>query len=146
MGRKPEKHFREVFPLSISANNINKHRYKEKGILRVVVACAGITELPTLSTATPEHRGKMFSIIAGGTFEIGLGHNPNSGFEADPELLAVLLDAGIVHARWLAPIKALPNIPERPLFFEGRMCFEFQGVQKRGTNGFFNPKKIVASI
>ena len=41
---------------------------KEKGILHIVVANAGITELATPSTATPEHYDKIYSIIARGTF------------------------------------------------------------------------------
>ena len=41
---------------------------KEKGVLHVVVANAGITELATPSTATPEHYDKTFNIIARGTF------------------------------------------------------------------------------
>ena len=41
---------------------------KEKGVLHVVVACAGITELATPSRATPEHHDKTFNIIARGTF------------------------------------------------------------------------------
>ena len=41
---------------------------KEKGILHIVVANAGITELATPSTATPEHYDKTYNIIARGTF------------------------------------------------------------------------------
>ena len=41
---------------------------KEKGILHVVVANAGITERATPSTATPEHYDKIYNIIARGTF------------------------------------------------------------------------------
>jgi NAD(P)-dependent dehydrogenase (short-subunit alcohol dehydrogenase family) len=41
---------------------------KEKGVLHVVVANAGITELATPSTATPEHYDKTYNIIARGTF------------------------------------------------------------------------------
>ena len=41
---------------------------KEKGVLHVLVACAGITELATPSTATPEHYDKVFNTNARGTF------------------------------------------------------------------------------
>ena len=41
---------------------------KEKGVLHVVVASAGITELATPSTATPEHYDKVFNTNARGTF------------------------------------------------------------------------------
>ena len=41
---------------------------KEKGILHVVVANAGITELADASTATPEHYDRGFDINARGTF------------------------------------------------------------------------------
>ncbi len=41
---------------------------KEKDILHVVVANAGITERATPSTATPEHYDKIYNIIARGTF------------------------------------------------------------------------------
>jgi NAD(P)-dependent dehydrogenase (short-subunit alcohol dehydrogenase family) len=40
----------------------------DKGVLHVVVASAGITELATPSTATPEHYDKMFNTNARGTF------------------------------------------------------------------------------
>jgi len=39
---------------------------KEKGILHIVVANAGITELAIPSTATPEHYDKTYNIIARG--------------------------------------------------------------------------------
>jgi NAD(P)-dependent dehydrogenase (short-subunit alcohol dehydrogenase family) len=41
---------------------------KEKGILHIVVANAGITELAPPSTATPEFYDKIFNILARGTF------------------------------------------------------------------------------
>jgi NAD(P)-dependent dehydrogenase (short-subunit alcohol dehydrogenase family) len=41
---------------------------KEKGVLHIVVASAGITELSTPSTATAEHYDKVFNINARGTF------------------------------------------------------------------------------
>ena len=41
---------------------------KEKGVLHIVVASAGITELATPSTATAEHYDKVFNINARGTF------------------------------------------------------------------------------
>jgi NAD(P)-dependent dehydrogenase (short-subunit alcohol dehydrogenase family) len=41
---------------------------KAKGVLHVVVASAGITELATPSTATPEHYDKVFNTNARGTF------------------------------------------------------------------------------
>ena len=41
---------------------------KEKGILHIVVANAGITERAAPSTATPEHYDKIYNIIARGTF------------------------------------------------------------------------------
>jgi NAD(P)-dependent dehydrogenase (short-subunit alcohol dehydrogenase family) len=41
---------------------------KEKGLLHIVVACAGITELANPSTATPEFYDKIFNILARGTF------------------------------------------------------------------------------
>jgi NAD(P)-dependent dehydrogenase (short-subunit alcohol dehydrogenase family) len=41
---------------------------KEKGVLHIVVASAGITELATPSTATPEHYDKVFNTNARGTF------------------------------------------------------------------------------
>ena len=41
---------------------------REKGVLHVVVANAGITELASPSTATPEHYDKTYNIIARGTF------------------------------------------------------------------------------
>ena len=41
---------------------------EEKGVLHIVVASAGITELATPSTATPEHYDKVFNTNARGTF------------------------------------------------------------------------------
>ena len=41
---------------------------KEKGILHIVVANAGITERATPSMATPERLDKIYNIIAHGTF------------------------------------------------------------------------------
>jgi NAD(P)-dependent dehydrogenase (short-subunit alcohol dehydrogenase family) len=41
---------------------------RRRGVLHVVVACAGITELASPSTATPEHYDKIYNIIARGTF------------------------------------------------------------------------------
>ena len=41
---------------------------KEKGVLHIVVANAGITELAPPSTATPEFYDRIFNILARGTF------------------------------------------------------------------------------
>jgi NAD(P)-dependent dehydrogenase (short-subunit alcohol dehydrogenase family) len=66
--RTPERHSRDVFPLSTSANNNNKHPNKEKSILHIVVANAAFVELAPPSTATPEHYDKTFNTNARGTF------------------------------------------------------------------------------
>src|SRR5262245_5866345 len=41
---------------------------REKGVLHILVANAGFTELAAPSTATPEHYDKTYDILARGTF------------------------------------------------------------------------------